>query len=89
MPIISAFFGIVIRMFFYDNKQHHVPHIHAEYQNDVAIYSIQDGSLISGNLPPAKNKLVVAWIEIHREDLVAAWNLAVTGQKIFPIKGLE
>jgi len=40
-------------------------------------------------LPPKKYKLVVAWIEIHNEDLVADWQLAVNGKKLFPIRGLD
>ena len=40
-------------------------------------------------LPPNKHKLVVAWIEIHHEDLAADWNLAVSGRKPFPIRGLD
>jgi hypothetical protein len=40
-------------------------------------------------LPPNKHKLVVAWLEIHQEDLIADWNLAVNGKKPFPIKGLD
>jgi hypothetical protein len=89
MPIISLFYGIVIRMFFKDNDQHKLPHIHAEYQGDVAVFSIPDGELLAGSIPPNKRKLVVAWIEIHREDLMADWNLAVNGSKIFKIKGLD
>lgn len=64
-------------------------HIHADYQGTVAVYSIHDGTLLAGELPPNKHKLVVAWIEIHKEDLLADWNLAVTGKKPFPIKGLD
>jgi hypothetical protein len=37
MPTISMFYGILIRMFFYDMDKHHVPHIHAEYQDAVAV----------------------------------------------------
>jgi len=40
-------------------------------------------------LPPQKHKLVVAWIEIHKEDLLADWQLAVNGKKPFPIKGFD
>jgi hypothetical protein len=36
-----------------------------------------------------KQKLVIAWIEIRKEELMADWNLAVSGQKIFTIRGLE
>ncbi len=31
MPTISMFYGILILMYFYDNKKHSCPHIHAEY----------------------------------------------------------
>jgi hypothetical protein len=53
------------------------------------VYSILDGSLLAGDLPSNKHKLVVAWIEIHQEDLLADWGLAVSGRKPFPIKGLD
>jgi hypothetical protein len=76
-------------MFFRDIEKHHVPHIHADYQGNVAVYSIPDGALLAGILPPNKDKLVVAWIEIHQEDLLADWDLAVNGKKLFPIKGLD
>jgi len=89
LPTISMFYGLLIRMFFRDNERHHMPHIHADYQGQVAVYSILDGMVLAGELPPSKHKLVVAWIEIHREDLFANWSLAVNGQKPFPIKGLD
>lgn len=83
------FYGILIRMFFYDTDKHNVPHIHAEYQVQFAVYSIRDGSILAGELPPKKHKLVVAWIEIHKEELMVDWNLAVTGEQPFPIRGLD
>jgi hypothetical protein len=83
------FYGILIRMFFYDTEQHKVPHIHAEYQGETAVYAIDDGRVLAGSLPNKKHKLVVAWIEIHQEDLVADWMLAVNGQKTFPIRGID
>lgn len=89
MPTISIFYGIVIRMFFKDVERHKMPHIHAEYQGEVGIFSIPDGNLLAGALPQNKQKLVVAWIEIHQEDLMANWNLAVNGQQVLLIKGLE
>ena len=83
------FYGILVRMFFRDIEKHHVPHIHADYQGTVAVYSIGDGTVLVGELPSNKHKLVVAWIEIHRDDLLADWELAVNGRKPFPIKGLD
>ena len=89
MPVISMFYGLIIMMYFYDNKKHHLPHIHVKYQNDEAVFSITDGTLIEGKLPKNKIKLVEAWIEIHREDLIADWQLAIEGQEIFKIEPLK
>ncbi|MBI2424935.1 MAG: DUF4160 domain-containing protein [Candidatus Hydrogenedentes bacterium] len=60
MPTISMFYGILIRMFFHDTDRHHLPHIHADYQGEVAVYSIEGGEVLAGSLPPKKHKLVVA-----------------------------
>jgi hypothetical protein len=45
MPTISIFYGIQIMIYFYDNGKHNMPHIHAEYQDDEAVFSILDGKL--------------------------------------------
>ena len=89
MPIISMFYGIIIRMYFYDDRQHHVPHLHAEYAGKRAAFSLQNGELLSGELPPGKTRLVQAWIEIHREDLLADWALAVNGEEVFKVEPLK
>jgi hypothetical protein len=89
MPTISMFYGIVIYMYFYDNKKHKLPHIHASYGDDDAIFCIEDGEILEGKLPKNKRKLVEAWIEIHKDDLVTDWRLAVSGQNPIPIKPLE
>ena len=51
MPELSRFFGIIVRMYMETGVQHHVPHFHAYYQNEVAVYGINPIELISGNLP--------------------------------------
>lgn len=89
MPTISMFYGIIISLYFYDNERRGLPHIHAKYQGQDASFSILDGSLLSGAIPPAKAKLVQAWIEIRREDLLADWELAINGQSLFPIDPLR
>jgi hypothetical protein len=66
MPTISMFYGILVLMFFRDNKQHNLPHIHARYQSDEAAISIEDGAVLDGRLPPKQLKMVQAWIEICR-----------------------
>ena len=89
MPIISMFYGIIIRMFYLDNKEHKLPHIHVEYQDFNASVSIPEGKVIAGNFPNDKLKLVSAWIEIHKDELLADWKLAIEGQAIFKIEGLK
>jgi Domain of unknown function (DUF4160) len=89
MPIISMFYGIIIYMYFYDTKRHHKPHFHVEYAEHTAIISIDGGEILEGSLPPNKMKLVAAWVEIHHEDLMADWKLAVNGQPAVSIKPLE
>ena len=89
MPSISTFFGIVIYLYFFDDERHKLPHIHAKHQVQDASFSILDGSVLSGELPNAKTRLVQAWIEIHREELLADWKLAVDGQAPFPIDPLR
>lgn len=63
MPTISMFYGIIISLYFYDNERHSLPHIHAKYQGQDASFSILDGALFSGEIPPSKARLVQAWIE--------------------------
>jgi len=65
------------------------PHIHAEYGESKAVFSITKGELLAGELPKNKRKLVEAWIEIHQEELIADWQLAVNGQEPFRIDPLK
>ena len=83
------FYGIVVSMYFFDDKQHHVPHLHAEYSGSEAVFSIENGELLAGELPSAKARLVQAWIEIHRDELQADWKLAVNGEEVFKIEPLR
>ena len=88
MPELSRFYGIIIKMYFNDNEQHHTPHLHAFYGEFSASIDF-DGNVLVGTLPISKLKLVVAWIEIHREELEALWKLMQTEATYFKIKGLE
>ena len=83
------FYGIVVYLYFVDNKRHKRPHIHVIYQKDEAVISIPDGNLLEGKLPQTKKRLVLAWIEIHREELMADWRLAASGQQPFKIAPLR
>ena len=89
MGVISMFYGIIISLYFFDSRKHQLPHIHVRYQEYEAVFSIQDGKLIEGEIPQNKARLVLAWIEIHKEDLMADWELASSGQEIFQIEPLR
>ena len=54
MPEICRFYGIIIRMLFFDTQQHNLPHIHVEYQGEKAVFTIPDGELLEGSLPSKK-----------------------------------
>ncbi len=89
MPSISAFYGIIVYLYFEDNKRHKLPHIHVKYSGDEVIVSIPDGKILDGGIRSAKMKLLQAWIEIHKDELMADWELAVNGElpyKIDPLK---
>ena len=62
MPTISSFYGILIRIYFFDAEQHHMPHIHAQYQGHQAQFDIASGDLLAGALPRSQTRLVQAWI---------------------------
>jgi hypothetical protein len=83
------FYGVIVSMYFMDDRQHKRPHIHARYQSDEAVFAIPEGDLLDGSLPPGKAKLVVAWIELHRDELMADWDLAVNGQHPYKIEPLR
>ncbi len=68
--------------------QHNLPHIHARYQDDDGVYDL-DGNCIKGKLPRKQTRLLEAWIELHRDEIEANWNLAQAGEKIFRIDPLK
>lgn len=88
MPVISMFYGIIIRMYLLDNKHHNLPHIHAKYAEFEASISIQDGEILAGDLPKKQLRLVQAWIELHRDELSADWELATSGENPYKINPL-
>lgn len=81
MPILSVFYGIIVRMYFFDNQQHHLSHIHVEYQGNRAVFGIENAELMEGTLPRKQMRLVQAWIELHQEELIADWQLAANGEE--------
>ena len=84
MPVISSFYGIIIRM---NWNEHNPPHLHADYQNYKAVFNF-DGKLTDGEMSTRHQKLIVAWIEIHQDELIANWSLMREGDyfKIDPLR---
>ena len=71
MPVISMFYGLIVQMFVLDTDRHHAPHLHVVYAEYKASVAIQTGELLAGSLPTRQLRLVQAWVEIHREELLA------------------
>jgi len=88
MPVISDFYGIVIRMYFNDTEQHHEPHFHAKYAGAEASFDLE-GNLLAGEFPVKQQKYIAVWADIHGNELLALWNLMRTDEKYFKIKGLD
>ena len=83
MPTISAFYGIIIRMY----HRHHEPaHFHAFYQAKIDIENLR---LMAGYLPRRALGLTLDWAELHQRELQANWRLAQQRRPISNIKPLE
>lgn len=86
MPTISAFFGILIRMYYDD---HNPPHFHAYYGEHEAIIAIQTLEVMEGNLPKRALAMVLEWAVAHRQELMDDWLLAEQHQPLSKIEPLE
>ncbi|TCP93451.1 DUF4160 domain-containing protein, partial [Serpentinicella alkaliphila] len=82
MPTISMFYGIIIRMYCAPGE-HNPPHFHAYYQDYKSIIDINSCDITEGNLPKKQLKLVLAWAEIHQDELLANWQLAMNSELPF------
>jgi hypothetical protein len=85
MPIISTFFGIVIRMYYQD---HEPANFHAEYQGRQAKFTF-DGELLAGDLSGTARRLVREWAALHRVELQENWARMLAGEQLDRIAPLE
>lgn len=83
MPTISAFYGILIRMYFDD---HAPPHFHAVYGDHEAIIDINALNVVRGSLPRRALELALDWAELHKNELLIDWELCAAKQ---PPKSIE
>ena len=86
MPIISRFFGILVRMFF---NEHVPPHFHAEYGSYRVVIDIRKLEVIEGKFPRRALNLVLDWAELHRDELLENWERCQAHQQPVEIPPLE
>jgi len=82
LPIISQFYGIIIRIFFKDTGKHYGEHIHVEYNEYSAVYDINAISILEGEMPLKQDRMISAWMEIHKrgtrstlENITVRWGI--------------
>lgn len=86
MPTISRFYGIVIAMFFDD---HGYPHFHARHAEGEAKIRIDGLEVIDSTLPRRQLRFVMAWAELHQEELSENWRRARAGETLKEIEPLR
>lgn len=72
MPVLSRFYGIIIKMY-YLQGEHNPPHIHAIYNDNAVAIDYMTGEILDGYLPPKELKMVIKWIDINRNELIKIW----------------
>ena len=88
MPALSMFYGIIVRMQSERGGKHNKPHIHAIYGDAEIIVTI-DGEVLEGVFPVKQQKLLMAWIAIHEDELRANWQMLSNGEGYFKIEPLR
>ena len=86
MPVVSTFFGIVVRMFY---REHGVAHFHAEYQGQQATFTL-DGELLAGEIGSrTARRLIKEWAMAHQSELQVNWNRLKEGEALERIAPLD
>jgi hypothetical protein len=86
VPVISTFFGIVIRMFY---REHGVAHFHAEYQGQQATFTF-DGKILAGAIRSRTAlRLIEEWAKLHTRELTANWRHMRSGEPLEKIEPLD
>ena len=70
-------------------KEHNPPHFHAYYQDYKGIFNIETCEMVDGNIPTRQIRLITAWAELHKDELLADWSLSKNGEKPFNIDPLR
>ncbi|WP_050698679.1 DUF4160 domain-containing protein [Anaeromassilibacillus senegalensis] len=73
MPVLSRFYGLVVKMLFL-GKEHNPPHIHVIYGEYIGAIDIRTGEMMEGDLPNKALAMMREWVGMHREELLNIWN---------------
>lgn len=76
MPRLCLLNGIIIWV---NTRDHLPPHFHAKYSGYEVRIKLEDLTVMTGQLSPAKQRLLLAWAAIHKDELVRNWDLARQG----------
>lgn len=88
MPQISSFYGISIYMYWNDNKRHKMPHFHAYYAEQNAVFDL-NGYLIDGTFPKRAQKLIFEWALENKLEIEYAWKCVSMNKIPDKIRGLK
>jgi len=82
MPVITRFYGIIIKMYF---NEHGIPHFHAIYNEYNGVFDIKKLNMIEGDLPNKAQNLVKEWGEKYQNEILKMWDT----KSIIKLPGLE
>ena len=86
MPVISKFYGIVIRMLFARTLS---ARFHAIYGETELVVGIAPLGIIQGDAPPRVRKMVLEWAAQHQSELAEDWNRCSRAELPAPIQPLS
>lgn len=89
MPILSTFYGLVVRMYAEGDGKHHTPHIHVTYQGVEYEIGLDGEDLSTPVLKGNRRKYLDVWMDIHKDELSANWDLLSAGDPAFRIDPLK
>lgn len=72
MPIISRFYGMVVKMY-YLASEHNPPHIHVIYGEYIGVINLLTLEMMQGDLPNKALSIIKDWTSIHRDELIEMW----------------
>lgn len=85
MPILSKFYGIVIRMAF---DQAAGARIHASYGSSEIVVGLNPLRILQGDAPERVRALVLEWASAHYVELLDAWKRCAAAEPATPIAPL-